>query len=83
MWRRGDCRSVGGNSRSGRGPRKATDRLAVGISGDSGKRVLAIGCRLCVCVSTCVTCVECWLEGEAVTCEAWGMWSTGFVPLSL
>ena len=55
MRRRGDSRSVGGSSRSGRGPRRTTDRLAVGISGDCGKRVLTVG-SVCVCFYLCNLC---------------------------
>ena len=69
VWRRGDIKSVGGRSRFGRSPRGAVDRLVVGVGGDCGKRVLVAA----VCVFLLgVGGVECWLEGGAVTHEAWG-----------
>lgn len=68
VWRHGDDRSIGGSNRSSWGSRGAADRLAVGVGGDCGEHVLVVGY---VCIFTCVTCVKCWLKGEAVTREAW------------
>ena len=48
--------SVGGSIRSGRGPHRTVDRLAVGVGGDCGEPVLAAAVCMCVCVSTCVEC---------------------------
>ena len=58
MWRRRDSRSIGGSSKSGRGPRGVVDRLAVGVGSVYGKRVLAA--VVCVCMFLLgIGCVEC------------------------
>ena len=71
VWRRGDSRSVGGSSRSGRGPRRAVDRLVVGIGGDCGKHVLAAAVCVCVCVSTWRW--RCWVLTWGWGSDPWGV----------